>query len=756
MNNLSPVRHALLFAFFGACRVFLPVALGLAALSAISAAPALGAGIAGVADADGQTTSDQAKNCVAYDQYGRPYRVACPLPGTSGGEAASSPDTTPTQTPTPTQTTPANPPVANDDSFSAGEAIGLGILALGTGIIANEINNQFFTEQGAPAAPGGSGQTRITIASVKAIETTFGFGGDEIFLLGSNGTRIPSAGAQDIDAGQVWSPNATVTANGGVSFDLREWDSLNASDQIGNFTIAANTAPGRYTATLRGDGAVYEVTYDIAGGQVAGGGGSAPPVSAPQGRRWSASGSAGDIFVADCTDCGEDVGMFFACPSVGQPAIVAVPWLATENGPAGMVLPLEMTIGNQRFVYDATLSQPGLVGHVPQFQMNPNDPALEALMAGNSASIVFDGNQANIGLSGSRAALTTFKAQCGWNGIPVGMQSNQGQSMPAGVDMPASAPQDLVWFASAYQDDQVGGTVGTLTYGIPETDAITFSATCQPGRNPNANVSFNVGLRTLQLGEQATLYIQPEGVNYQYAGSTYSVGGGEFEGVETQIALTDPVWQAMMRAQNTFLFGAYGGGEGAAQPVGISSAISQFLQTCQAGSGQMQNQTQGQTQQQQDVFFNQGQGQGQTQGQTQQQGVFGNQNQTQQQQQQQDLFFSQGQGQGQPQQQQGVFGNQTQGQTQQQQNQFPAPQQGIMIDGTYACNDNSTVQIASSTLGATELVNLVRNGTDVYALSRQPSQTGSATYAGSGITLTPGAGIVQLSGGGVTLLCQKR
>ncbi len=639
-----------------------------------------------------QAMANPPKNCVAYDKYGRPFRVACPMPANvdyesacKAGNVATSPNA-------------GSTPAGNGDArSSAGEAIALGALAIGAGILANELADQFFTEPDAPTAPGGNGQTRINIVSVKAIETTFGFGGDEIFLLGSNGARIPSDGAQDIDAGQTWSPNATVTTAGGVSFDLREWDSFNASDRIGNFAIAPNTAPGRYTATLRGDGAVYEVTYDITGGQVASGvgqasgGGSAPPVSAPapQGRRWSASGLNGDIVVADCTDCGDDIGVLIACQGVGQPAIVSVPWLATENGPAGLTLPLEMSIGSQRFVYDATLGNAGMVGHVPQFRMNPHDPALDALMAGSTATLIFDGVQANIDLRGSRSALSIFEAHCGWNTVPAGTTFGTGQSMPTG-----NGP-DFSWFAGTYQDQQAGGAVGTLSYGIPETDAISFSATCRPGQSPLADVSFNVGLRTLQAGEPATLYIQPEGVNYQYAGSAFSSANGEFEGVEARIALSDPVWQAMMTAQNTFLFGAYGGGEGAAQPVSISSAVSQFLETCGAGAGQVSNQ-----------------------GQTGQQSVFENQTQ--------------------------------------QQVQLPPPQQDGAIDGTYACSDGSSLQVAASTLGTTEILNMVRNGTDAYALTRQPAQPVGVSYAGSGLTLTAGTDVIQLAGNGASLFCQKQ
>lgn len=64
-----------------------------------------------------------------------------------------------------------------DDDLSAPEVIALGILALGTGIVASEIDKEFFTEAPAPTAQ-------------------------------SNGQRIPSDpnNARDINAGEEWSP----------------------------------------------------------------------------------------------------------------------------------------------------------------------------------------------------------------------------------------------------------------------------------------------------------------------------------------------------------------------------------------------------------------------------------------------------------------------------------------------------------------------------------------------------------------------
>lgn len=97
-----------------------------------------------------------------------------------------------------------------DDDLSAPEAIALGILALGAGIVASEIDKEFFKEAPAPAAPTNGQGAAITVdnLTVTSIQSTIGIGGDEILLLASNGQRIPSDpnNARNINAGEEWNP----------------------------------------------------------------------------------------------------------------------------------------------------------------------------------------------------------------------------------------------------------------------------------------------------------------------------------------------------------------------------------------------------------------------------------------------------------------------------------------------------------------------------------------------------------------------
>jgi membrane-bound inhibitor of C-type lysozyme len=462
-----------------------------------------------------------------------------------------------------------------------------------------------------------------------------------------------------------------------------------------------------------------------------------------QNRVWATNGTYADISVSDCRDCGDDLGIIFACRGDGLPARVSVPWLATENGPAGLTLPLEMTIGHQRFVYDATLSNPGLVGHTPEFFINPHDPALEALMSGSFAHIVFDGVEANIGLRGSRSALRIFQAHCGWNKVPFGAQFSNGEPVGSGgftqsggfgqqggqigTEFPVTGTTgqdagpntgpdtrpDLTWFANSYPEGAGSGPTGTLTFGIPETDAIVFDAVCHPGKSPTAEVRLGLGLRTLKPGQPVTLYIEPNNANHQFTGTTFQVGGGEYEGMEAQIPLADPVWQAMAGAQGPFVIGAYGGDEATVQSAGASAAIGQFLQFCQVAAGQ--GVVPGEPQPPQAELPSQGVPQ---------------QPQTQQPQTQQPL-------------------------AQPQQPLHPQAQPAAAIDGSYACSDGSNLLVAVTQLGANEIANVVRNGTEVHALVKQSAEGAGMRFSDGSSNLIAINGILMLTGAKGGASCQK-
>ncbi|WDR01287.1 hypothetical protein PSQ19_10555 [Devosia algicola] len=467
--------------------------------------------------------------------------------------------------------------VANDQDslFVQGLAVGAGLA--GAAVIANEVVDQLFTEAPAPGANavGEQGMLGVDIISVRANDTTFGFGGDEVFLLFSNGARFPNdpGAAQDINRGEEWAPNAHVDGYGAVSVDLREWDSIGASDLIGNIAINASQGTGRFTQTLTGDGANYLVTYDVrvARGAADVGQPAAPAPSPATSRVWSNGGAYETVTALDCRDdCEEDIGIIFMCTGLGLPASVDIPWVSTEQGPAGRTGPITFNVDGQRFQYTAHIGNYGLVGHIPSFTVNPDDPFVGALQAGANARVSFDGAEANIGLKGSRSALDIFKAHCGWNNIA--------DDSPVSAQPAESNP---IWFAGQYTDGS-GRLVHSLTYGIPETDAIGFSALCLPGSD-RIEAVMSVDFGNLQNGAQTSAYVQALGQTFQYSGQVL-IQSEESAGVLIRTSPNDPMWQALSSARPSATFGMIGGGRLVGSSQGATDAIGKFLPACQSAA----------------------------------------------------------------------------------------------------------------------------------------------------------------------------
>ncbi len=140
---------------------------------------------------------------------------------------------------------------------------------------------------------------------------------------------------------------------------------------------------------------------------------SAPGALADE-RQWAATGAAQDVVAADCTDCGDDVGMIIACRGANAPAEVTVNWAAVDTGQAGAVGPITFAINGRSFTYQAVDTYFGAIGYTPVFRIQPRDPLLAALASGQQADVSFGGRTTRIGLYGAYDALVSFVTQCGW------------------------------------------------------------------------------------------------------------------------------------------------------------------------------------------------------------------------------------------------------------------------------------------------------------------------------------------------------
>jgi uncharacterized caspase-like protein len=87
---------------------------------------------------------------------------------------------------------------------------------------------------------------------------------DQLFLRFNTGQRFPEGKSDiySIKKGESWVVNDSFEFDQSVSFQLREFDDIGGSDNIG--TIDIGDAPGTFTKTLDGDASDYRVTYTLA------------------------------------------------------------------------------------------------------------------------------------------------------------------------------------------------------------------------------------------------------------------------------------------------------------------------------------------------------------------------------------------------------------------------------------------------------------------------------------------------------------
>lgn len=129
-------------------------------------------------------------------------------------------------------------------------------------------------------------------------------------------------------------------------------------------------------------------------------------------RVWSVAVSEGSVTASDCEDCGDDIGILIDCQEAGNLAKAQVLWASRDYVDRGKTQPIRLTIGRQKFVFEASAILLGQVGYVPQFNLSLDDPLIEALSAGNVVDVRYAGGRTKIKLKGSRNALSAFVQQC--------------------------------------------------------------------------------------------------------------------------------------------------------------------------------------------------------------------------------------------------------------------------------------------------------------------------------------------------------
>lgn len=86
---------------------------------------------------------------------------------------------------------------------------------------------------------------------------------DQLFLRFNTGERFPEGSREifSIKRGESWVVDRNFAFEQPVSFQLREFDDIGGSDNIG--TVDIGSEPGTFTKTLSGDASDYRVTYTL-------------------------------------------------------------------------------------------------------------------------------------------------------------------------------------------------------------------------------------------------------------------------------------------------------------------------------------------------------------------------------------------------------------------------------------------------------------------------------------------------------------
>jgi len=118
------------------------------------------------------------------------------------------------------------------------------------------------------AAPPAVANRKFTLSNVRVecvkLTGRLGLGlPDQLFLRFNTGQRFPEGKSEiySIKKGESWAVPESFEFDQPVSFQLREFDDIGGSDNIG--TVDIGDAAGTFTKTLDGDASDYKVTYTL-------------------------------------------------------------------------------------------------------------------------------------------------------------------------------------------------------------------------------------------------------------------------------------------------------------------------------------------------------------------------------------------------------------------------------------------------------------------------------------------------------------
>jgi len=297
-------------------------------------------------------------------------------------------------------------------------------------------------------------------------------------------------------------------------------------------------------------------------------------------RQWSLELHSDYIALLDCMDCGDDIGAVLECRGQGKPARLSIFWAAVDSDDA-LDAALTLEAGGEVFERSAETTYAGQIGQFPQIRIGPDDPLIAALEAGSEMQVSFANVETSIGLNGFESAFAEFDRACPWHRDRGDSESEQdfgaGSNQAGGcADAASDGP---CWMFTEYTEADSGASMASLSFGIPETDAIAFQATCAPGdQKPAIDAVALLDVHERIDAAPAELLIATDDLELRLAGQV-SKGHDTYPGILVSVGPRHPLWAILESNDPVSLAG--GDGPGVSLPAtGSSKVIAEFLRSC--------------------------------------------------------------------------------------------------------------------------------------------------------------------------------
>lgn len=297
------------------------------------------------------------------------------------------------------------------------------------------------------------------------------------------------------------------------------------------------------------------------------------------GRRWSLELQSDYIVLLDCMDCGDDIGAVIECRERGEPARLSIFWAAVDTEEP-LTASLTLEVAGEIFERPAETSYAGQIGRFPQIRVGPEDPLLSALRADDEMKVTFAGIETRIGLRGFAAALQAFDDACPWRPEDALQPDEGADGAAANAEEHPPSPEPS-WLLSGADDADGAISTASLSYGIAETDAVAFLASCAgPDRKGSVDLVAVVDVGDRIEHEAVDLVVTADGLELRLAGEV-STGQTTYPGVRAQVGHRHPLW-AVLQMDGPVSLRAADGPAVTVSSAGLSGYghIEKFLDIC--------------------------------------------------------------------------------------------------------------------------------------------------------------------------------